>query len=188
METVTVYHVTTKDRVQKCLSEGLIPYKTTEANQLSLKLDAEMDRRRPDHIVRNGLARLRSSYAHINLENAVSFHNELWLQKYKKSLAYIAIDVNPSEVYVADIYLTPLERYYAPIYWASVQKLSSYLSKKLYGVEPTYLAPDPYTVKGDSLEFWKESTYIWPEILLPGGASSSSLKLLPEQIIDSMHN
>ena len=183
METVTVYHATTKDRVQKCLSEGLIPYKTTEADQLAIDLDNHIDSVRPDSIIQHNLTRSGSVYAHLELDKAVTYHNGLWLQKYKNSLAYIAIEVDSSKAFVADIYTGPFKRFQAPMYWASVKKLDEYLDCKSSGKNPTFLAPNSNISSGLNPKYWKEFDYIWLEILLPGGAEANALSLVPENKI-----
>jgi hypothetical protein len=169
-----VYHVTTPDRAEKCLSEGLVPYRTTESHPRTLEKDARYDALRPDAIVRTGLTRLNSVYAHPNLDVAARRRNGGWLDRIQGEIAILAIQItDPTKVYVADGLLVA-EPHTAPEFWASVTTLENYRKQD----EPTFKAPDwaePYNAHRP--DRWRSYFYMWPEVLIPSGVNAVNISI-----------
>ena len=186
--TDTVYHVTTPDRAARCLEEGLLPYKTTMCRRETLELDRHYDSVRPDNITALGLTRLGSAYAHLDLENAIYRRNGGWLNRFAGKIAVLGIEIpNKSPAFVADG-LFMAHPHIPEEYWASVQTLNEYMEQEKQG-EPSFRAPnwsESYNLERP--EKWRRYRYMWPEVLLPGGASSEALKIIPDEVIASITN
>lgn len=152
-----VYHVTTQDRAEQCLVDGIIPYKTSECNDVTRVQDADFDAKRPDAVVERGVSRSTAVYAHPEFQHALDRHNGGWLARVETKLAVIAISVpDPTGVYVCDAYLTnPTSS--AEEYWQSLMTLADYRAQD----KPMFTVPHA--------KYPKQFHYMWPEVLLPGG-------------------
>lgn len=173
--TDTVYHATTPDRAERCLAEGLVPYKTTMCQDGTLAHDGRYDSLRPEEIVRIGLARLNAVYAHPDLDVAAYRRNGGWLNRVEGGIAILAVQIaDPSRVYVADGLL--MSHPYTPSeYWASVMTLEQYRAQE----RPQFRAPNWSEHNEHRPEKWRSYLYMWPEVLIPGGAEAGALELVP---------
>lgn len=163
-DATVVYHVTTPDRAEKILTQGLIPYKTSECSSWAQQIDQKLDDHRPPHVVELGVRRLGSAYAHPDRDDAIMRNNGGWLRR-ASELVMLAVTVDPEKVYVCDGLLV-MERHTPTEFWASIKTLQAYREEE----EPVYEAPHP----GEP-HHWEKFIYMWPEVLLPGGAPSSAI-------------
>lgn len=186
MSVLTVYHATTSERAERCLAEGLIPFKTTEASPSTLALDQELDKLRPRSIVRLGLQRATSVYAHIGLNNAITRSNGGWLTRYEEALSILAIAIEARDAFVAEGQFIPYKRARAQTFWASVMTLEDYMRIYSEGVEPTYTAPTPSIRSGMKPEYWSRYLYMWPEVLIPNGVEASQLSVVPWDTVEEI--
>lgn len=170
----TVYHVTTPDRAEQCLVEGLVPYKTTMCQEKTLEHDGRYDSLRPEHIVATGLTRLNAVYAHPELDVAAYRRNGGWLNRVQGGIAILAVQIaNPSNVYVADGLL--MSHPYTPSeYWASVMTLQQYRMQE----RPQFKAPNWSEHNEHRPDRWRSYLYMWPEVLIPGGVEADALHLV----------
>lgn len=169
---VEVYHVTTPENAEKCLVEGLVPYKATQAHPDTLKNNTYYDLLRPDYIAVLGISRSGSIYAHVNPQNAVDHHNGSWL-RLSSVRAYLEISVDPREVYIADMQLFG-EPYSPRDYWGSIMSLQFYLHQMRQGRKaPTFFEQD-----NDSNYHMRVAIHAWPEVLIPNGVEPAQIRLM----------
>ncbi len=180
--TDTVYHVTTPERAERCLVEGIIPYKTTLCHPNTLAQDQLYDQQRPKHISHVGLSRLGSVYAHPDLDDAPTRQNGGWLQRVQGNIAILAIQIpDSSNVYVGDGVLVG-QPYSPPEFWASITTLQHYREQ----LRPTFRAPSQTDRNLRHPEKWRNYLYMWPEVLIPGGVQADDVSLVA--IVDKSHH
>ena len=166
-----VYHVTTEHRAEQCLSQGLFPYHSTEASPQALSIDALYDDNRPDSVVKRGVSRLSSVYAHPEYDNALERANGTWLNRAREKLAVLSIFVpDLRQAYVCEGMLVIHPQYTPEQYWGSFTTLESYRSQK----RPVFSLPDNRPYSNELTNF----LYFWPEVLLPGGVEPDRLSLV----------
>lgn len=164
-----VYHVTTADRAEACLREGLIPRKTSLASDRSTAMDIAYDAARPPHVLEAGVSRTGAIYAHPDLQDALKKGNGGWLNRTQRQLVALAIYVpNLEQAYVADGLLNA-EPFKAEDYWPSFTTLAHFRSQDV----PVFEGPDRYNA-GHT----KRYVYRWPEVLIPDGVSADRIALL----------
>ena len=173
--TEIVYHVTTLDRAEKCLVEGIVPYKTTMCQEATLERERQYDAVRPEQVARLGLSRLNTVYAHPDLDVAASRQNGGWLNRVRGSMAILGIGIaDPSQVYVGDGWLN-VPPFTAPEYWASITTLQHYREQQ----RPVFRAPNWAEHYNEHRpEKWREYLYMWPEVLIPGGVDANAVSLV----------
>jgi hypothetical protein len=165
-----VYHVTTVDRAEKCLTEGIIPYHSTECSEVALTMDGEYDAKRPDWIADLGVSRLSSVYAHPDHENALERRNGGWLSRTQAKLAVLSIYVpDLSQAYVCDGLLNVSPPHSAEEYWSSFTTLELYRSQD----NPVFMRPNNHPYSDRPTRF----VYMWPEVLLTGGVAAERIIL-----------
>lgn len=165
----TVFHVTTADRADACLKEGIMPRKTSEASEKSFAMDDAYDAARPSDILNTGISRATAVYAHPEREFALERANGGWLSRTQKQLVTLAIFVPTlDQAFVCDGLLN-VEPYTAEEYWASFVTLGEYRSQ----VTPTFTTPDQQLKR-----YPKRFVYIWPEVLLRGPVPPDAIELL----------
>lgn len=154
-----VYHVTTPDRAERCVDEGIIPNFTTQCRSSSIETNKVYDAARPGHLVDLGLLRGNSVYAHPDFNGALKKANGGWLIRAQAELAVLSILVPKlGDAHVFDGLLND-EPYGPGDYWASWKTLGDYRSMP----KPEYVVPHP-----SNREYDKTYNYVWPEVLLPG--------------------